>query len=112
VAFPSHDITTALGAKMLSNTPHVRYDVFLSSTWEDFKNTRPVITQALQKAGYVARGMEQFPAMNDEVFEYIKKVIDECSYYVVVSGSRYGSISEAHRRYRLFASCLKKASCG
>ena len=40
--------------------------------------------------------MEQFPAMNDEVFEYIKKVIDECSYYVVISGTRYGSVSKRY----------------
>src|SRR5664279_184547 len=81
---------------MPDNSPHVRYDVFLSSTWNDFKDIRPVITEALQRAGYVPRGMEQFPAMTDEVFEYIKKVIDECSYYVVVSGTRYGSVSPLH----------------
>jgi hypothetical protein len=74
----------------------IRFDVFLSSTWIDFKSIRPVITEAIQKAGHVARGMEQFPAMSDEVFEYIKKVIDECSYYVLISGARYGSISPKH----------------
>ena len=78
--------------------PSIRFDVFLSSTWIDFKSIRPVITEAIQKAGYVTRGMEQFPAMSDEVFEYIKKVIDECSYYVLVSGTRYGSISPKYRK--------------
>lgn len=71
----------------------IRFDVFLSSTWIDFQNIRPIITEAIQKAGYVTRGMEQFPAISDEVFEYIKKVINECSYYVLASGTRYGSIS-------------------
>ena len=73
--------------------PTVRFDVFLSSTWIDFREIRPIITDAIQIAGYVVRGMEQFPAMSDEVFEYIKKVINECSYYVLITGTRYGSIS-------------------
>jgi Domain of unknown function (DUF4062) len=81
---------------MEHHPPTVRYDVFLSSTWKDFQDIRPVITQDLQKAEYVVRGMEQFPAMNDDVFRHIKNVIDECSYYVVVSGSRYGSISPGY----------------
>ncbi len=81
---------------MNHHPPTVRYDVFLSSTWKDFQDVRPVITQDLQKAEYVVRGMEQFPAMNDDVFRHIKNVIDECSYYVVVSGTRYGSISPAY----------------
>jgi hypothetical protein len=83
---------------MPNDSPRVRYDVFLSSTWNDFKEVRPLITEALQKEGFVPRGMEQFPAMTDEVFEYIKKVINECSYYVVASGSRYGSISPRYRK--------------
>ena len=83
---------------MTSSGPSIRFDVFLSSTWVDFKDVRVVITEAIQKAGYVTRGMEQFPAMSDEVFEYIKKVIDECSYYVLVSGTRYGSVSPKYKK--------------
>jgi hypothetical protein len=36
--------------------------------------------------------MEIFPAADVEQFEYIKKVIDECDYYVLIIGARYGSV--------------------
>lgn len=37
--------------------------------------------------------MELFVASDDEQFEYIKRVIDNCDYYVLILGGRYGSIS-------------------
>ena len=36
--------------------------------------------------------MELFPASDTEQFSYIKKVIDECDYYVLIIGGRYGSV--------------------
>jgi hypothetical protein len=38
--------------------------------------------------------MEAFPAIDMEQFEYIKKVIDECDYYLLIVGARYGSTDE------------------
>lgn len=34
-----------------------------------------------------------FSASNDEQFKYIKKIIDNCDYYILVIGARYGSIN-------------------
>jgi len=39
-------------------------------------------------------GMELFPAANEEQWSWIKKVIDESDYYIVLMGGRYGSLSE------------------
>ena len=39
-------------------------------------------------------GMEMFPASNKEQFEYIKSVIDESDYYVIIVAGRYGSIAD------------------
>ena len=36
--------------------------------------------------------MELFPASDDDKWTLIKRVIDDCDYYVVVIGGRYGSI--------------------
>ena len=36
--------------------------------------------------------MEAFPAIDMAQFENIKKVIDECDYYLLIIGARYGSI--------------------
>ncbi|MBF9152710.1 DUF4062 domain-containing protein [Novosphingobium jiangmenense] len=35
-----------------------------------------------------------FPAADTEQLEYIKKVIDECDYYILIMGGRYGSLDE------------------
>ncbi|GHD41065.1 hypothetical protein GCM10017083_04980 [Thalassobaculum fulvum] len=39
----------------------------------------------------IPAGMEMFPASNEEQFEFIKKIIDDCDYYVLIIGGRYGS---------------------
>ena len=33
------------------------------------------------------------PAADDEQFEFIKRVIDDCDYYVVIVAGRYGSMT-------------------
>jgi len=38
--------------------------------------------------------MELFPAADEEQFAYIKKLIDESDYYVVIIAGRYGSLAE------------------
>lgn len=42
----------------------------------------------------IPAGMEAFPAIDEEQFEFIKRVIDDCDYYLLVIGGRYGSVSE------------------
>lgn len=70
-----------------------RYQVFVSSTFTDFKEERKAIIEGLLNAKYIPTGMENFSASNDEQFKYIKKIIDTCDYYVLVVGARYGSIN-------------------
>lgn len=49
--------------------------------------------KAIVDAGHLPSGMEGFPAIDMEQFEYIKKVIDQCDYYVLIVGDRYGSVA-------------------
>jgi Domain of unknown function (DUF4062) len=35
--------------------------------------------------------MELFPAADEEQWAFIKKVIDDCDYYLLIIGGRYGS---------------------
>jgi len=74
---------------MLSNK---RYQVFVSSTQADLRDEREAIINSLTKIGYIAVGMEQFPATDEEQMDYIRPVIDESDYYVVVIKGRYGSV--------------------
>lgn len=47
----------------------------------------------------IPSGMELFPAADEDQFDFIKKVIDDCDYYVLVIGARYGSISSEGMSY-------------
>lgn len=72
-----------------------RYQVFVSSTFQDLKEERNELMQALLELDCMPAGMELFPAANEEQWGWIKKVIDQSDYYLVVIANRYGSISEA-----------------
>jgi hypothetical protein len=70
----------------------VRYQVFVSSTYDDLREERQQVTQAVLEAGCFPAGMELFPASDDTQWELIKRVIEESDYYVVVVAGRYGSL--------------------
>ncbi len=63
--------------------PQVRYQVFVSSTYEDLREERQQATQAILEAGSFPSGMELFPASDDTQWDLIKSVIEEADYYVV-----------------------------
>jgi hypothetical protein len=69
------------------------FQVFVSSTYEDLKEERQQVREALAKAGYMPAGMEFFPAVDEQQLKYIKRIIDRSDYYVVIVGGRYGSIA-------------------
>ncbi|MFS7187859.1 DUF4062 domain-containing protein [Serratia proteamaculans] len=70
-----------------------RYQVFLSSTYKDLIEERQQVTTALMKMDCIPAGMELFPAIDLEQFEFIKKVIDDSDYYFIMVAGKYGSIS-------------------
>jgi len=70
-----------------------RYQVFVSSTYIDLEEERSEIMQALLELDCMPSGMELFPAASEQQWSWIKKVIDESDYYLVIIAGRYGSIS-------------------
>jgi hypothetical protein len=70
-----------------------RYQIFVSSTYADLKDERSKVIQTLMEMDCIPAGMELFPAVDEEQFEFIKKVIDDCDYYVLIVGGRYGSLT-------------------
>lgn len=72
----------------------VRYQVFVSSTYDDLRLERQQATQAILEMSHIPAGMELFPASDLSQWELIKAVINESDYYVVIVGGRYGSIHE------------------
>lgn len=71
-----------------------RYQVFVSSTYADLKEERQHVIQALMEMDCIPAGMELFPAADEEQWEFIKKVIDDCDYYLLIVGGRYGSTTD------------------
>jgi uncharacterized protein DUF4062 len=70
-----------------------RYQIFVSSTYADLKEERQRIIQALMEMDCIPAGMELFPAADEEQLAFIKRVIDDCDYYLLVIGGRYGSLT-------------------
>lgn len=69
-----------------------RYQVFVSSTYTDLLQERQKVAQVLQSMDCIPAGMELFPAIDEEQFEFIKRVIDDCDYYILLLAGRYGSV--------------------
>jgi len=70
-----------------------RYQIFVSSTYADLKEERQRIIQALMQLDCIPAGMELFPAADEDQFAFIKRVIDDCDYYILLIGGRYGSLA-------------------
>ena len=71
-----------------------RYQVFVSSTYQDLIEERIEVIQALLELDCIPCGMEYFPAADETQWDFIKKLIDESDYYLVVIAGKYGSMDE------------------
>lgn len=71
-----------------------RFDVFVSSIYEDLKEERKEVTQAILECDCMPLGMEMFPASNLEQWNFIKKVIDKSDIYLTVIAGKYGSLGK------------------
>ena len=69
-----------------------RYQVFVSSTYLDLREERHAIIMALLQLNAIPAGMELFPAADEDAWTLIKSVIDDCDYYLLVVGGKYGSV--------------------
>ena len=72
--------------------PDKRFQVFVSSTFTDLEHERQEVMHALLELDCMPSGMELFPAANETQWNLIKKVIDDCDYYILLIGGRYGSV--------------------
>jgi len=74
------------------------YQVFISSTYEDLKEERNKVLQALLRIDCIPIGMEYFNAADEDQFTVIKDLISSCDYYVLILGGKYGSIEEKSQK--------------
>lgn len=72
-----------------------KYQVFVSSTYEDLQEERKAVMEALLQMNCFPVGMEYFNASDESQWDVIKQLIDECDYYVLIVAGRYGSVEES-----------------
>lgn len=83
-----------------------RYQVFISSTYLDLKKERQEVLDALLELGCIPTAMEFFPASHESQLNYVKSIMSNCDYFILVIGGKYGSeiegnISFTEREFRL-----------
>lgn len=71
-----------------------KYQVFISSTYSDLIKERAIAAQCLLDNDCIPVGMEQFPASDMSQMDYIKRMLDDCDYYILILGGRYGSLDQ------------------
>ena len=74
-----------------------KFSIFISSTYEDLKAERQALVGVALENNFIPVGMEQFHAAPTSQWNVITKMIDECDFYLLVIGGRYGSIDEEAR---------------
>jgi len=68
-----------------------KYQVFVSSTYDDLKSERAKVYEAILGLGHIPVGMEYFGSRSTKSIDLIKLFIDECDFQITIIGTRYGS---------------------
>lgn len=71
-----------------------KYQIFISSTYTDLQEERQAVLECVLKLRQIPVGMEHFVASNEEQFEYIKRLLEDTDYYIIIIGNRYGSLAD------------------
>lgn len=86
----SNEINSESKGKRVLQTK--RYSVFVSSTYDDLRDERLKVYDAILTLHGIPVGMETFSASSADLLSAIKRLIDTCDYFVVISQARYGTI--------------------
>ncbi|MBO1740154.1 DUF4062 domain-containing protein [Leifsonia sp. TF02-11] len=70
-----------------------KYQVFISSTFEDLIDEREQVIKAVLEMGHIPVGMEMFSAADEEQWNIIARHIEESDYYAVIVAHRLGSLT-------------------
>jgi hypothetical protein len=68
-----------------------KYQIFVSSTYEDLKEERDQAIKAILEMGHIPVGMEMSSAADEEQWQLITRQIEATDYYIIIVGHRYGS---------------------
>lgn len=71
-----------------------KYQVFISSTYNDLKEERRAAIDAVLKLEHIPVGMEAFRADDSQQKEIIQRWLEEVDIYILILGARYGTIDK------------------
>lgn len=71
-----------------------KYQIFISSTYTDLIEPRQKVIESILKQYHFPIGMEMFSAADNEQWDIIKETIESSDFYILLIGSRYGSLTE------------------
>ncbi len=74
-----------------------KYQIFLSSTYEDLKEERSNVVETILKMYHFPIGMEMFSADNDSQWNVIQSTIDTSDIYILILAHRYGSLTRKEK---------------
>jgi len=69
-----------------------KYQIFISSTYDDLRDERQAAVEAILKSGHIPAGMELFAAGDESQMEVIKSWIESSDIFMLILGGRYGTI--------------------
>lgn len=69
-----------------------RFQIFISSTFEDLHEERKKAIEVVVDHGDIPIALDRFSASNEKDLEVIERAIKECQVYIVILGHRYGEI--------------------
>ncbi|MDX1804487.1 MAG: DUF4062 domain-containing protein [Alcanivorax sp.] len=89
-----------------------RYQVFISATYPDMQAARQALMLPLMDMGLIPTGFDSTVANGNTLMPVIQRMIEECDYFIILVGGRYGTLSpmglsEIHREY-IFAATKRK----
>lgn len=82
-------------------TMEKKYQIFISSTYNDLKEEREKVIDAILRLQHFPVGMEVFGANNSDSWSVITRTIDNTDYYVLIIGDKYGSLTNGDNGKRM-----------
>lgn len=78
-----------------NNTPKPsdrRYQVFISSTFDDMRAERKAAVEAVFERGHIPIALENFSPSDESDLQMIRRAMSDCQVYIAILGHRYGSM--------------------
>jgi hypothetical protein len=85
-----------------------KYHVFISSTPDDLKNERTVLTRLIWEMGHIPVCPDDFDITNEDDRRVIKRLIGDCDYFLALTAHKYGPVVDGVSGTEIEYACAVK----